>query len=220
MIYPENYVITIFGNEKSEAAAERCISSGYSTGGIIIEKWRATVPNAYLREQIENEGINVSRMNEIYSRTPNCIAAFFSHYSLWKYSVENNVQVTIFEHDAVCVNNVSTDIVFNGVISLGAPSYGKFNTPSSFGTVPLQSKTYFPGAHAYRVKPEAAQKLIDQARIEARPTDVFLNINTFPFLEELYPWPVEARDSFTTIQLEAGCKAKHNFNQEYEIVDA
>jgi len=219
MIHPKNYVITIFGNKKSEAAADRCIRSGLSTGGISIERWRATVPNAYLPEQIEKEGINVTHMNEVYSRTHNCIAAFLSHFSLWKYSVEENVPVTIFEHDAVCVNNVPSDINFKGVVSFGAPSYGKFNVPSSFGVVPLQSKTYFPGAHAYRVKPEAAQMLIDQARMEARPTDVFLNIKTFPFLQEHYPWPVEAQDSFTTIQSEMGCKAKHNFNEKYEIVN-
>ena len=59
--------------------------------------------------------------------------------------------------------------------------------------------------------------LIDQARMEARPTDVFLNVNTFPFLEEHDPWPVEARDSFTTIQSEIGCRAKHN---KVEIIEA
>jgi len=217
MSYSNNYVITIFGNEKSEAAAERCIASGLSVGGISIEKWRATVPNAQLSEIIKKEGINTASMNEIYSRTQNCIAAFLSHYSLWKHSVEENAEVTIFEHDAVCVNNVPSEIRFKGVLSFGAPSYGKFNTPSSFGVVPLQSKKYFPGAHAYRVKPEAAQMLIDQARMEARPTDVFLNTNTFPFLEEHYPWPVEARDSFTTIQSEIGCRAKHN---KVEIIEA
>ena len=217
MIHPENYVITIFGNEKSEAAAKRCIASGLSVGGISIEKWRATVPNAQLSDIIKKEGINTTLMNEVYSRTQNCIAAFLSHYSLWKRSVEENTEVTIFEHDAVCVNNVPSEIRFKGVLSFGAPSYGKFNTPSSFGVVPLQSKKYFPGAHAYRVKPEAAQMLIDQARMEARPTDVFLNIDTFPFLEEHYPWPVEARDSFTTIQSEIGCRAKHN---KVEIIEA
>ena len=52
--------------------------------------------------------------------------------------------------------------------------------------------------------------------MEARPTDVFLNRNTFPFLEEYFPWPVEAKDSFTTIQSERGCTAKHN---KVEIID-
>jgi hypothetical protein len=62
--------------------------------------------------------------------------------------------------------------------------------------------------------------LVQQARFEARPTDVFLNLNSFAFLQEFYPWPVEARDSFTTIQSEAGCRAKHNFDQNYEIINA
>jgi len=219
MIYPEHYVITIFGNEKSEAAAERCIKSGLQVGGLKIEKWKATTPNDDIKKIIKDEKINTAYMDEVYSRTPNCIAAFLSHYSLWKHSVEKNKEVTIFEHDAVCVQNVPTVIDYKGVVSIGAPSYGKFNNPMSFGVVPLQSKPYFPGAHAYRVKPKAAQMLIDQARMEARPTDVFLNRNTFPFLEELYPWRVEARDSFTTIQNPIGCKAKHNFNDEYEIID-
>ena len=216
MIYPEHYVITIFGNEKSEEAAERCIKSGLQVGGLKIEKWKATTPQDDIAKIIKDEKINTVYMDEVYSRTPNCIAAFLSHYSLWKLSVEKNKEVTIFEHDAVCVNIVNSDISYKGVVSLGAPSYGKFNTPSSFGVVPLQSKRYFPGAHAYRVKPKAAQMLIDQARLEARPTDVFLNRSTFPFLEEKYPWPVEAKDSFTTIQNPMGCQAKHN---KVEIID-
>lgn len=215
----KNYVITIFGNKKSEKVANRCIASGKATGGLEIQKWRATTPQDDLDEIIKAEKINATAMNEVYSRTRNCIAAFISHYSLWKLSVETNEEITIFEHDAVCTNNIPTYINYNGVVSLGAPSYGRYNTPRSLGTVPLISKPYFPGAHAYRVKPAAAQMLIDQARLEARPTDVFLNINTFPFLQELYPWPVEARDSFTTIQQDVGCKAKHNYNQKYEIVD-
>ena len=219
MIYPEHYVITIFGNEKSEEAAERCIKSGLQIGGIQIKKWKATTPQDDIAKIIKDEKINTAYMDEVYSRTPNCIAAFLSHYSLWKHSVEINREVTIFEHDAVCINNINDDLTYKGVVSLGAPSYGKFNNPTSFGVVPLQSKPYFPGAHAYRVKPKAAQMLIDQARLEARPTDVFLNRNTFPFLEEKYPWPVEARDSFTTIQSVIGCKAKHNFNDKYEIGD-
>ena len=51
----------------------------------------------------------------------------------------------------------------------------------------------------------------------ARPTDVFLNIESFPWLEEYYPWPVKADDSFTTIQNEFGCYAKHNYGETYGI---
>ena len=215
----KNYVITIMDNEKSVEAAQRCIRSGYTTGGLDIQHWKATTPADDLLSITAKNGIEMSAMDEVYSRTSNCIAAFLSHFSLWKECVELNQEVTIFEHDAICINNINSQIVYKGCISLGAPSYGRFNTPTGFGAVPLQSKRYFPGAHAYRVKPEGAKVLMAQALMGARPTDVYLNIDTFPFLQEYYPWPVEARDSFTTIQSEMGCKAKHNFNEKYEIVD-
>jgi len=216
----KNYVITIMDNNKSFKAAQRCIKSGYSTGGLEIEHWKATTPADDIDGFIKSENINISAMNEVYSRTSNCVAAFISHYKLWKLCAEGKEEVTIFEHDAVCVNNIPTHIIYNGVISLGKPSYGKYKIPSVFGINKLTSKPYFPGAHAYRIKPNAAKMLVEQARFEARPTDVFLNLNSFAFLQEFYPWPVEARDSFTTIQSEMGCRAKHNFDQNYEIVDA
>ena len=45
-----------------------------------------------------------------------------------------------------------------------------------------------------------------------------LNKNNFPWLQECYPWPVEADDSFTTIQKTEGCLAKHNYGESYEII--
>ena len=215
----KNYVITIMDNEKSVKAADRCIKSGQSVGGLEIEKWPATTPRDDINVMAANEGVNTTAMNEVYSRTSNCLAAFLSHYRLWKWSAQNNEEITIFEHDAVCVNNIPTHINYKGIISLGKPSYGKYNTPLGLGVNRLTSKRYFPGAHAYRIKPNAAKMLVQQARFEAKPTDVFLNLENFAFLEEFYPWPVEAKDSFTTIQSERGCLAKHNFNNSYEIVD-
>jgi GR25 family glycosyltransferase involved in LPS biosynthesis len=148
-------------------------------------------------------------LNEVYSRTANCAAAFFSHYSLWKKCVEDNETFAIFEHDAV-LNNKIPEAHFDYVMNLGHPSYGKWNTPSTLGVNPLTSKRYFPGAHAYMVKPEGAKKLIEQAKICARPTDVFMNLDDMPWLQEYYPWPAMAKDEFTTIQKQAGTTAKHN----------
>ena len=89
--------------------------------------------------------------------------------------------------------------------------------PRIMGWNGLVSKRYFPGAHAYMITPEGAKKLIEQAQKEALPTDVFLHIETFPWLQEYYPWPAEARDTFTTIQNKRGCTAKHNYKDGYEI---
>ena len=56
------------------------------------------------------------------------------------------------------------------------------------------------------------------AKISPGPTDTFLNLDNFPWLQEYYPWIVEAKDNFTTIQNENGCQAKHNYNETYEII--
>ena len=70
------------------------------------------------------------------------------------------------------------------------------------------------------VNPEGAQKILNKAKTCGAPTDIFLNVDTFPFLQEYYPWVCMAADSFTTIQKEAGVQAKHNFNETYGIIDA
>lgn len=211
----QNYVITILDNEKSIAAADRCIQSGKSVG-LPIKKWKATTPRDNLDQILSEKRLPKEGFEEQYSRQPNAVAAFLSHFSLWEHCLATQTNVTIFEHDAFLVDKIP-DIPFNGCISFGHPSYGKWINPKQLGVNELTSKQYFPGAHAYRVSPQGAEILISTARERARPTDIFLNIITFPFLQEYYPWPVIANDSFTTIQNSTGCIAKHN---KVEIIDA
>ena len=71
------------------------------------------------------------------------------------------------------------------------------------------------------VTPNGAKQLIEQASIHARPTDVFIHLDTFPTINELFPWPVECVDDFTTIQNKNGCVAKHRYEPEtYKIIGA
>ena len=210
----KSYVITIFDNDKSVDSAKRCIESGKRFGQN-IEMFPAITPRDNPLDILKAEMIKVAGFKEKYSRLENCVSAFLSHYSLWNVAVNENVRVNIFEHDAVCVNNLPRHINYQGCISLGAPSYGQFNTPRIMGVNPLTSKRYFPGAHAYRIKPSAATVLCNTAQISAGPTDTFLDLSHFPWLEEYYPWPVVARDDFTTIQNVGGCQAKHNFKEGY-----
>lgn len=204
-------------NKKSIAAADRCIDSGVKYG-MSIQYFRAITPKDSIDDILSIHGISKDGFREKYSRLDNCIAAFLSHYALWVDCVANNQEYQIFEHDAIIVSSIPEYIDYQGCISLGKPSYGKYNDPLLIGVNPLTSKRYFPGAHAYRIKPGAAKQLIAQAKVNARPTDVFLHNDTFPWLEEYYPWPVEARDSFTTIQRVEGCMAKHNYSDKYEII--
>jgi GR25 family glycosyltransferase involved in LPS biosynthesis len=210
-----NFVITIENNDKSVEAAARCIESG-KQHGLEIDYYNAFTPSdyePYLKEhRVDTKLFN----NSAYSREDNAKAAFCSHFSIWQYCADTNEEVTIFEHDAVIVAPIP-EVSYNGCISLGKPSYGKYNTPINLGANRLVSKPYFPGAHAYRMKPQAAKVIVDRARLEAQPTDIFLNRETFPFLEEYYPWPVEVRESFSTIQKPNGCFAKHMYNESYQI---
>ena len=137
--------------------------------------------------------------------------------SLWKWSIENKEEVLILEHDAIFVDAVPV-ASYKGVLSLGAPSYGSFNTPSNIGVNKLVSKQYLPGAHAYMVKPTAAKVLCEVAEQHAGPTDLFLRNELFDFVEEYYPWPVVVKDSFTTIQKVEGCVAKHGYNEDFKIL--
>lgn len=213
----KHYVITIKDHTMSEESANRLIESG-KRFGMEIEKFYGFTPKSNPRAVAESQNIPIEGFREVYSRFDNCLAAFLSHFGLWKLSVELDEEITIFEHDAYIVAPIPDHINHLGCISLGKPSYGKYQTPPLLGVNSLESKRYFPGAHAYRIKPDAAEKLIEQSKINAGPTYVFLHKDRFSFLQEYYPWPVEARDYFTTIQKENGCKAKHNYGPGYHIV--
>ena len=210
------YVITWRGNINSVQSANKCIDSGRKFN-LDIQKWNATTPEDNPIEMAKARGIDPDKFREVYSRQENCIAAFMSHYSLWEECAKGDEKFVIFEHDAIMYDAIPP-AHFNYVMNIGKPSYGKFITPTSLGVNPLTSKPYFPGAHAYRVAPRGAELLMAQAQIYARPTDVFLNRDVMPWLQEYYPWPVECRDSFTTIQKTEGCLAKHNYNNDYKII--
>jgi len=212
------FVITLTNNPKSVEVAERCIASG-KRHGVDIKMFDAITPDDEPLEILEREGIPPMAFDERYSRNLNCISAFLSHYTLWKQCSDSNETFVILEHDAVITDPIPTS-PFRFAMNIGAPSYGKWNTPKTLGVNPLTTKKYFPGAHAYMVTPAGARKLVDAAPELARPTDIYLNINNFPWLQEYYPFCAEAQDSFTTIQVEEGCLAKHNWKKGYDIIDA
>ena len=146
----KSYVITIMDNAKSVQAAERCIRSG-KRFGIDIENWTATTPqNTNVFELADAQSINTDGFKEVYSRYENCTAAFLSHFSLWGQCLISNEEIQIFEHDAYITNSIPEFISHRGCISLGKPSYGKYNTPPLLGCNPLTYKKNFPGAHANR----------------------------------------------------------------------
>jgi len=213
-----NFVITIQDTPQSVEAAKRCIKSGkrWQTD---IEMFDAITPrNTDVKQKLADLEFPIKNFGEKYSRLNNCIAAFLSHYTLWNKCIELGEEIHIFEHDAVLMDYLPTTLQYSGAISLGKPSYGNFKTPNILGVNRLMSKQYFPGAHAYRLTPTASKVLVDKAKEDAGPTDVYLDVRRFPFLQEYYPWPVEVKENFSTIQKVAGCWAKHGFDNEYKII--
>ena len=214
-----NFVITITDNEQSMKSADRCVASGRKYG-VDVGKWNAITPRTNIfQDMVEEANLNIEAFSTGYSRPENALACFLSHRQLWQYSVENKCEVLILEHDAVFVDRVGS-ISFDRCVTIGKPSYGKFNIPESLGTQHLVHKRYFGGAHAYIVNPLGAEMLLDKVATHSEPTDVYLNRDNFPFLQEHYPWKVEVNDSFTTIQQERGVYAKHNYEKGIKIIEA
>lgn len=207
-------VITLTGLKESVQCAERCIRSG-KKHGIEIEKYNA-VTSDESQGLRESRGIPLDGFRGKWSYLDKVVGCFMSHYTLWEHCYNSNEEVLIFEHDAVIVGDIPR-VAYTGVLSFGKPSYGNYNRPPKLGVNKLCSKQYFPGAHAYMVKPSAAKILIEEAKKSACPADVFLHNNRFGFLEEYYPWPVEARDAFTTVQNVNGIQAKHSYRQSPEL---
>ena len=210
------YVITIEGHDKSEAVAHRCIKSG-AKNGLVIEKFYAYTPKDNPKQIFKDRGYPLEYFTEEYSKSENTTATFLSHLALWEKAVEYNENVVIFEHDAIVTGTVPTEIAFDGCMTFSKPSYGKFNTPGHIGPGPLTQKPYFGGAHGYIVSPSGAKRLIEKAKTDAGPADVYLNVHNFPWIQEYYPWSCEANDSFSTIQRVRGCLAKHNYGEGFEV---
>lgn len=195
--------------------ANRCIvSARYSS--VNVEIFEAIVPADNPSSLFAVNNLPIEKFDGEWSRIDNSLACFMSHFTLWKQCAEGDEIFLILEHDAVVRGTIPVDVDFKGCLSLGRPSYGKFIRPHIIGVQKLKSKQYFPGAHAYLLKPEAAKLLITQAKINACPTDVFLHNDNFDFLEEYYPWPVHVIDTYTTVQKEKGCLAKHSYRENPE----
>jgi len=221
----ECYVITIDTNPKSIQSAERCISSAkrFATGqcplccesttspDLDINIFSAFTPRHDPLNLLQNKGINTNKLHisNNCSYVDAAAGCFLSHLTLWEKCIEINKPIVILEHDAIIKNQIPSNILdgtgFNFVINIGKPSYGNVKIPEFTG-INLFTLKHLIGTHAYVVKPDGAYLLIEQAKKDshrgggAKAVDMFLNKKKFPFLQELYPWPVEAEPQFTTIQ--------------------
>lgn len=215
----KSYVITMIDHDKSVKAAERCIESAKKFG-VTPEIFKAVVPEDNLEEEFSKDGMSIDdySVEEKWSNREPSMCCYLSHKALWRKCIELNEKILILEHDALFMNEIP-NMSFFGLVNLGKPSYGQYSEPTlQKGVFKLFSKPHggLPGTHAYIVSPRGAKLLMKKK--ESSPTDLFLNKVDFPWIQEYYPWPIKADDSFTTIQKVAGSVAKHNYNKNFEIL--
>jgi len=200
----ECYIITIETNSESIKASERCVSSS-NNFGLDTKIFNAYTPRHDPLKILKSKGINAELLSNTSSYKDAVAGCFLSHFMLWEKCIEINKPIIILEHDAVIISEIPSNILdgtgFNQLINLGKPAHGGFQIPEFTGVGLIQSYCRFKGTHAYAIKPTGALKLIHQAKkTRIYPADGFLHRKRFPFLEELYPWPVIATTKFSTIQ--------------------
>lgn len=160
----EQFVIYLPGYENSTRWASRAINSGNSKG------W-----NIQLFEGIDgtstslaNYGLHASKINKKcfrYMQRPGTIGCFLSHYSLWKKSIEDNMSISIFEHDVVFLKGPP-----NKYKNIDIIKYEGFNLAK-----PIPCGNWWEGARAYTITPQAAKKIVDWVSVYgAMPADWML----------------------------------------------
>ena len=215
-----SYIITMFKNKKSVEAAKKCAASARKFG-FHPSFFEAITPEDDPVKIFREEGLpTINFTDNMYARIKPAMCCFLSHRELWKKCRESNERLLILEHDAVFKKEIPSDINLHKFVNLGKPSYGQYRIPKHEGIYSLFSKGngYMPGTHAYMISPAAAHELLIHSELNPCHADLFMNNQTFPFIKEYFPWPIEADDKFTTIQKAHGCIAKHNYDSVYEIL--
>ena len=211
-------------NALSIECALRCEDSILQRTDIDPGLWAANTPNSS-HAAFCDRGLDSEHFIDNWSRKANAMACFLSHHDLWRKCRDLNEPIIILEHDAVMVTELPSKDHMNkyDIYNLGKPSYGRFNTITSKDR-PYEGKLfstsgYLKGAHAYYVTPMGAKKLLDKAKHDAKPVDLFITDKDFNIGESI-PWAFEAHDSFSTIQKKRGCIYKHKYNDEFKIIEA
>ena len=100
-----------------------------------------------------------------YMQRPGTIGCFLSHYQLWKYSADNDITISIFEHDVEFLKRQPKNTQTCNVIK-----YEGFNKAK-----PIPCGNWWEGARAYSITPEGAKKIIKWVDINgAMPADWML----------------------------------------------
>lgn len=234
------FIITLTRIPKSVESAQLARESAVQAG-LEVEIFDA-VSRENSRGLMEELGLEVRQCGDATGDFEAMLGCFLSHYSLWKKCCELNEPIVVLEHDAVVTGPIASGTLGgHSLVNLGKPHYGRLKKPKSLefwvgyllrffrtsdpSVYSLFSRTHMPGTHGYYVEPKGAEKLVEVAHQQGlRPADLFMVKRDFAFMEEIYPWCVEARPKFSSIQTNRSTiirsDQKDHFAEEGEFLTA
>jgi GR25 family glycosyltransferase involved in LPS biosynthesis len=194
----KTFIIRISSNKDSVSSAEQTLQTAKDVGYTEpIEIFEAIKPTDW------KEILPYPNTFNDYARPDNVGACFASHYLLWKKCVELDEPILILEHDAIFKQNIP-DIEFDMCVNFGRPSYirpNKIVYDEPKDGLDIVNQVNYLGHHAYAIKPKAAKIFCDDVKKKVlTPNDVWIERNSYPWLEEYRPFPVHADTDFSTIQ--------------------
>lgn len=183
------YIITLFDNHSSFAAARVCHDSARSHG-YDVEYFKAATGktgSAFLKQEgirhiaaTGKAGPALIEHQRRWMKQPGTIGCYASHYRLWELAVERQEPIVIFEHDALALAPFPDGIEWQDVLHLEcegnrvrlAADWAQGDRMETgdgvyrlgFTPVELPGLVCMPCCHAYAIKPHAAQALIADAK--------------------------------------------------------
>ena len=188
------YIITMKGREISEELSRDCVAScnKFSVQSEIFDAIQQdAVDITYNQLQLKPfPGLKSFR------DTKGVRGCFCSHYLLWKKCADTNQPLIVFEHDAVVIRPIPQSLMdqFDDILVLDAHSRTAANylerlkedhgllvetknaKPQNNMSIKHYNKIHIKGAHAYIIKPNGAQKLIEfTKKYGVMPADIQIN---------------------------------------------
>lgn len=226
------YVIYRQGDAKSEEYLKECQTSAsyYGVNTIPYPGCYTRIP-----ELLEQEDLFLQTNRKTVINTTPKQGCFLSHYFLWKKCVELQEPIGVFEYDAILIKPIPEDILdtftdwlnldinrfiydrkvagyFDSVLAPAEFEVKNFRWPGTcrnpdfINSLKFIFRSSMRGSHAYIIKPEAAQKLIDAAKLDGiLPADLMPSLRyidlkyTVPSLACINPrmWYTRQQQSHT-----------------------
>ena len=199
----EAYCIRIQDNPTSIKGFDKLVQTSLNVGNeFSINIFNAITPDNKQQEQVfwtwpwigEEMCLRSGLLKKAYPTVdPNKrIACFYSHYNLWKMSIEKNKSILVLEHDAMFVSKLDLSILSKpfDIIGINNPigatrrakdfdQIVRSNKPGTVVSTPRIDDPFVPqgiaGNSAYIVKPAGAKALISKVReLGAWPNDALM----------------------------------------------